>query len=249
MTLPTRKRRPGGDTATAARTGRKRADRTLSPDTIVAAALSEIDRNGLESFTLRSLAKSLGVFPTAVAWHVPGRDQLLAEVAALAMRDIAPPGFPESWQSYLREVFQRFRAMLRSHPNIAPLIGTQLVANRGVDLDFIERLLAALVHAGFSGVRLVAAYNTVIAAVVGFTTQEFAPIPAKNTKPWQKEIRERLQGVQPARHPLLSDNMKLLANKAFILRWENGNDAPLEDSFEVFVDIIISGLEQLARRR
>lgn len=247
MTLPTRKRRQPGGAAPAAKTGRKRADRTLNPDTVVAAALSEIDRNGLESFTLRSLAKSLGVFPTAVAWHVPGRSQLLAEVAALAMADIAPPGFPESWQSYLREVFHRFREMLRRHPNIAPLIGTQLVANRGVDLDFIERLLAALVHAGFSGARLVAAYNAVVAAMVGFATQEFAPIPAKDTKPWQKEIRERLSAVQPSRHPILASNMKLLANKAFILRWENGNDAPLEESFEMFVDIVITGLEQLAR--
>jgi len=58
---------------------------------------------------------------------------------------------------------------------MAPLIGTELLANREIDLDFVERLLATLAHAGLSGARLVAGYNAVIAALVGFTTQEFAP--------------------------------------------------------------------------
>jgi TetR/AcrR family tetracycline transcriptional repressor len=219
----------------------------LSADAVVKAALKEIDRHGLETFSLRNVAKSLNVYPTAVAWHVAGRSQLLAEVAALAMSDIAPPGFPDSWQSYLRQIFHRFRDMLRRHPNIAPLIGTQLVANRGVELDFSERLLAALAHAGFTELHLVGAYNTLIAAMVGFTTQEFAPIPERDTKTWQKDVRERLRDVSAARYPTLASNMKLLANHAFILRWENGIDAPLDKSFDIFVEVIILGLEAVLR--
>ncbi len=220
-------------------------ERRLSADAVVEAALTEIDRHGQETFSLRNVAKSLNVYPTAVAWHVAGRSQLLAEVAALAMSDIAPPGFPDSWQNYLRQIFHRFRDMLRRHPNIAPLIGTQLVANRGVDLDFSERLLAALAHAGFAEMQLVGAYNTLIAAMVGFTTQEFAPIPEKDTKAWQKDVRDRLRDVSAARYPTLAGNMKLLANHAFILRWENGIDAPLDKSFARFVEVIILGLAAL----
>jgi hypothetical protein len=52
--------------------------------------------------------------------------------------------------------------------------------------------------------------------------------------------------VQSSRFPLLADNMKLLGNKAFTLRWQNGTQAPLDASFEVFVDIVISGLERFA---
>jgi TetR/AcrR family tetracycline transcriptional repressor len=227
----------------------KRVASTLSRESVVAAALLEIDRNGLENFSLRNLAKTLGVYPTAIAWHVSSRGQLLAEVAAVALADVLPPGFPDSWQSYLRQLFHRFREAIRRHPNVAPLIGTQLVANRGVDLEFVERLLAALAHAGFSGQRLVTAYNAVIAALVGFTTQEFAPIPADDTKAWQTGVRERLNSVQAFTHPILTKNMKLLANHAFILRWQNGVENPLDDSYDAFVEIVIAGLEQSAARR
>jgi len=215
---------------------------------IILAALAEIDRAGLESFSLRNLAKALGVFPTAISWYVPGRSQLLAEVARKVLEDITPPGFHDSWQGYLRDFFRRFRQAIRRHPNAAPLIGTQLVANPAVDLDFIERLLAALAHGGLSGARLVAAYNAVIAAAVGFTTQEFAPVPVDGTDAWQQEIRERLQSVPATRYPQLAQNMKLLGNKAFTLRWQNGTESPLDASFEAFVDIVILGLEQFAGR-
>jgi TetR/AcrR family transcriptional regulator, tetracycline repressor protein len=226
----------------------KQRERMLNRETVIAAALAEIDRSGLENFSLRNLAKALGVFPTAVSWYVPGRSHLLAEVARKVLEDITPPGFHDSWQGYLREFLRRFRQAIRRHPNVAPLIGSQLVANPAVDLEFIERLLAALAHGGLSGVRLVAAYNAVIAAAVGFTTQEFAPIPAENTAAWQKEIRDRLQSVSDTRYPQLARNMKLLGNKAFTLRWQNGTDAPLDASFEAFVDIVVLGLEQFAAR-
>lgn len=235
--------------ATATRGGRKSGQRTLNREAVVAAALAEIDKNGLEDFSLRSVAKALGVYPTAVAWHVSSRSQLLAEVARLVQQDVLPPGFHDSWQGYLREFFQRFRAAIRRHPNAAPLIGAQLIANPTIELDFVERLLAVLAHAGLTGMHLVAAYNAVIAAAVGFTTQEFAPMPMEDTRTWQRQVRERLQSTPESRYPLLARNIKLLGNRAFTLRWQNGTEAPLDDSFEAFVDIFIAGLEHFASRR
>jgi len=232
----------------AKKPGRRAADRTLSRELLVKAALEEIDRGGLEDFSLRSLAKSLGIFPTAVVWHVRDRSHLLAAVVSLVLEDISPPGFHNSWQSYLRQVFHRFRAALRRHPNCAPLIGAQLVANTAIDFDFIERLLAALDHAGLNGERLVGAYNAVIAALVGFTTQEFGPVPNTGTSSWQQEIRGRLEAVPESKFPMLAQNMPLLGNKAFILRWQNGTDAPLDASFEAFTEIIISGIAQYAAK-
>lgn len=228
------------------KSGRKRGEGVLNRETVVAAALEEIDRSGLEDFSLRNVAKRLGVYPTAIAWHAASRSQLLADVVTLALADIRPPGFHDSWQSYLKQTFYRFRDAVRRHPNVAPLIGTQLVANPAVELEFVEGLLASLSHAGFSGTRLVAAYNAVLASVVGFTTQEFAPTPGADTEAWQKETRERLQSVQRVRYPLLADNMKLLGNKAFTLRWQNGTEAPMDASFEAFVEIFIAGLERFA---
>ena len=111
------------------RPGGKRRQGALNRETIVAAALSEIDRNGLESFSLRGLAKTLKVYPSAIVWHVTGRTSLLADAASLALADILPPGFPESWQGYLRDFFHRFREALRRHPNVAPLLATSAAAS------------------------------------------------------------------------------------------------------------------------
>ena len=228
-----------------AKAAKPRERASLNREVIIAAALAEIDRSGLENFSLRNLAKALGVFPTAIAWYVPGRSRLLAEVARKALEDVIPRGFHDSWQGYIRDFLHRFRESIRRHPNVAPLIGS-LVGNPMVDLEFVERLLAALAHAGLSGARLVAAYNAIIAAAVGFTTQEFASMPEEGTADWQEEIRDRLKNVPEIRYPQLAKNMKLLGNKAFTLRWQNGIEAPMDASFDAFVGIFILGLEQFA---
>jgi TetR/AcrR family transcriptional regulator, tetracycline repressor protein len=224
-----------------------RADKSLSKKVVVAAALAEIDRHGLDNFSLRNLAKSLKVFPTAVTWYVPGRGQILAEVVKLVLSDIMPPRFYDSWQHFLRLMFEGFRDTIRRHPNVAPLIGTQLVANQAIDFDFIERLLAALSHAGFTGQRLVSAYNIVVAGMVGFSTQEFAQLPSEEIKDWREDIKERLRSLSAAKYPTLAKNMSLLRNKAFTLRWQNGTDVPLDASFAAYVDAIIKGLEFLSQ--
>jgi TetR/AcrR family transcriptional regulator, tetracycline repressor protein len=45
-------------------------------------------------------------------------------------------------------------------------------------------------------------------------------------------------------HPTLARYLPKLANKAFIVRWSNGVEVPLDSSFDMFVDVIILGLEQ-----
>jgi TetR/AcrR family tetracycline transcriptional repressor len=103
-------------------------------------------------------------------------------------------------------------------------------------------------HAGFTGALLVAAYNSVIVAMVGFPTQEFGPVPREETQGWREETKKRLRSVSSTDYPVIVEHMSLLQNKAFILRWDNGTDAPMTTSFEVFVNILIAGLESLLVR-
>ncbi len=227
--------------------GRPPLDSTLlTPERIVSAALAYIDREGLENFSLRNLANQLNVYPTAIYWHIPNRNELLAQVAASILDDVLPAKQRRSWQTYLRELFQNFRTAIRNHPNIAPLIGTQLVSNTSMSLNFVEHVLATLTRAGLSGPLLVGAYNAVIAALVGFTTQEFAPTPTEEADAWQMHVQERLLVINHEKYPVLASNLPLLSNRAFILRWQNGIDAPLNESYEIFIDMIIAGIKSLA---
>ena len=220
----------------------------LTRATILAAALRDIDAGGLDAFSIRRLAARLGVYPTAITWHAAGRSDLLAGVVELVFEEGIPRRFTGPWREYLRRLFASFREAIREHPNVAPLVGTQLVSNAGMDFDFVEGLLEALADAGLTGDRLVAGYNAVIAALVGFSTMEFAAEPTEGRQAWQREMSQRLRDVSPTRHPVIAANAGALANRAFILRWESGRRRPMNDAFDAFVELVIAGVEDLARR-
>lgn len=220
----------------------------LTRDAVIMAALEQIDRHGLGRFSIRNLARSLEVNPTVIVWHVGTLNMVLAEVVAAVHRDLVVPMHDgERWQDWLRSLFVRYREAIRAHPNVAPLIGAELVSNARVDLAMVERILTALAAAGFEGKALRDAYSTVIATMTGFTTQEFAPLPER-AREWQDEMQARLDGADAAEYPLLVGNLALLVNRSFIVRWKSGDEAPLEDGFAMFVDCVIAGLETMAGR-
>jgi AcrR family transcriptional regulator len=218
----------------------------LSRERIVAAALAIIDAAGVDGFSMRGLAQALGVYPTAIYWHVPNRNALLAEVVSHALAGVVPPDDVGDWDLWLKELFRGYRSAVREHPHLAALMGAQLVSNAGVSPAFVEKVLAVLSLAGFTDEHLVRAYNTVIALMVGFVTIEFATAPAEDAPAWAASLKRAIHDVDPGRHPLLARNLGRLANRAFILRWQNGVEVPLNDSFEMYVDAAVKGLRQLA---
>jgi TetR/AcrR family transcriptional regulator, tetracycline repressor protein len=50
-------------------------------------------------------------------------------------------------------------------------------------------------------------------------------------------------------HQALARYLPRMANKAFIVRWSNGTEVPLDTSFDLFIDVIILGLEQSLKAR
>lgn len=228
----------------ARRPRRHGAPAAMNKDRVVAAALAIIDRDGVEAFSIRHLAQALGVYPTAVYWYVPSRNALLAEVVSRALADVVPPGEIGDWRDWLKDLFRRYRASVRRHPNVAPLIGARLVSNAGADPELVDRILAALSAAGFAGDALVHAYNTVVAAMVGFVTLELAPMPVEDADTWSAELRKTFRDADAGRYPALAGNLPRLENRAFIVRWQNGTAVPLDDSFEMFIDVAVRGLER-----
>jgi len=215
----------------------------LSRSAIIEAALAEIDRGGLPAFSLRGLARALGVNANVVVWHVGNRDAVIAEVVAHVLHGVVPPEAPEEgWEARLRGLFTRFRAAMRKHPHTAPLIGADAVSNLRPDLPLVEAILSALEEAGVRPERICETYNTVQAALVGFVTQELARLPTEDLPGWQAGIRAGLEAVDPERFPTLVRHLPRLVNRAFILRWQNGAEMPMESSFTAFVDCVIAGI-------
>lgn len=220
-------------------------ERALSRDRIVATALTLIDEQGLEAFSLRAVAKELGVYPTALYWHVPSRNELVVEIITDVLAGIVPP--PElAWEDWLRAFLQNFRAAILRHPNVAPLIGVQLVSNASVDLAMVEQVLDKLNEARFEGKRLVATYNAVLGTVVGYITQEFAMVLTDDTERWTQRMVQHVSTIDAETYPVLAAHRELMINRSFILRWENGTTVPLEGGFEFYLELMIAGLRALA---
>lgn len=225
----------------------------LSREAILEAALAEIDSKGLSAFSLRGLARSLGVNASVIVWHIGNRDTVVAEVIRLVLQDSVPSRRPgQSWQEWLRSLFVQFRDAVRRHPNTAPLIGADTVSNLRPDFALVEAVLSVLVEAGVPEERLCETYNAIQAALVGFVTQELARMPTEDLPSWQSGIQSNLAEADVERYPNLVRLLPRLTNRAFILRWQNGAAAPMDSSFAIFVNCIIGGLEasllQPARR-
>ncbi len=220
--------------------------RGRSRDRLVATALKLIDEQGLEAFSLRAVAKELGVYPTALYWHVPSRNELVVEIITDVLAEIVPPS-DLAWEDWLRAFLHRFRTVIRCHPNVAPLIGVQLVSNASVDLTMVERILAKLNEAGFEGEPLVAAYNAVLGTVVGYITQEFAMVLTDDAERWIQRMTHNVSAIDAGTHPTLAAHRELMVNRSFILRWENGATVPLDGGFEFYTEVLIAGLKALGR--
>lgn len=214
----------------------------LDRERILAAALALIDRDGVAAFNLRGLAQQLGVYPTAIYWHVPNRDALIAGAVELALRGVGKrlPGGP--WPQRLRALLRRFRTALRRHPRLAPVVGSQLLSNGALDLPLLDHIVAALEEAGFDGPALVDAFNIVVAAMCGFVTLELAAAPAEGGEAWADAHRARVDALAPTGHPALARHLPALRGNAFILRWQGGSARPLHRAFEAWVDVVIDGL-------
>lgn len=215
----------------------------LTREAVIGAALALVDSQGIEAFSLRGLARELDVYPTAIAWHAGSRAQLLADVVTLALADVAPPRTPRAsadWRPWVSELMRRYRAALHQHPNIAPLLAARMVSNAGVSLDIAEATLAVLAGAGFAGDDLLHAYNAIIGTMISWVALELAPGP---TEPEGREAqRVRVDELPVERYPTIAAHRALLANRAFVLRWDSGAVNPLDASFEACVDALLSGI-------
>ncbi|MGC9368173.1 MAG: TetR/AcrR family transcriptional regulator C-terminal domain-containing protein [Paracoccaceae bacterium] len=153
----------------------------------------------------------------------------------------------DDWRDWLRQLFYRYRKAMAAHPNVAPLLGAQLVSNAGVSPILVERLLTVLEGAGFLGEELINTYNACLAALLGNVTPEFAPAPADKPDDRGDDLRERLSNLSEEHYPHIRKNLDRLANRAFVLRWQSGAEVPLSDGFAVYVETFISGLDTRSR--
>ncbi|MEZ9439113.1 TetR/AcrR family transcriptional regulator [Vibrio atlanticus] len=222
---------------------RKANTTPLSKEIIIEVALNLIAEKGIDTFSIRDVAKRLDTYPTAIYWYFKNKNTLLGEIANTVMSSVTPNYGNLDWHVWLTLLFQNYRGAVKHHPHIADLIGGRLLANAYQDPRLLEGIIAALLDANCPPSHIVPMYNTVIASMCGFVTMEFGHLPLDNADEWEAKLRGEAKKVENSEYPNLTRFLPQMMNASFILRWQNGYDKPMDESFNRYVDVFIDGLK------
>jgi AcrR family transcriptional regulator len=175
--------------------------KSLQPSELAAAALSVIDRDGLDALSLRGVAAELGMGTMSLYRYVDGRETLERLVVDLVLSEVeltVPPGTP--WTKGVTLVAERIRRAVLAHPAVVPLF----MSHRHVALATKRAgnvLLGMLTEAGFSGARRVVAFRALLAYLVGaLESQHRGPLSGSGT--------QALAALPSAEFPFLAETAK-----------------------------------------
>jgi AcrR family transcriptional regulator len=149
----------------AKKTAKRRAP--LSPGLILRTALEMADRDGIESLSMRNLAAALKVEAMSLYNHVPGKENILDGLVELVVGEIEMPA-GAGWKGTMRARALSAHAVLMRHPWATQLFASRVNVGPNM-LQYVDRTIGCLVHAGFSYPLADHAWNALDSYIYGFT--------------------------------------------------------------------------------
>ncbi|GAA2577442.1 TetR family transcriptional regulator BioQ [Winogradskya consettensis] len=138
-----------------------------SREDVLAAALRILDEQGLPDLTMRHLATTLGVQPSALYWHFPNKQALLAAVSdqIIASARPADPGTGD-WRDQVRHEAAALHDALLAYKDGAEVVSSTLALGLGAD-GLAHRLSRAICAGGFDPQTTGLAAETMVLFLVG----------------------------------------------------------------------------------
>jgi AcrR family transcriptional regulator len=194
------------------------------------AALALVDAHGLAGLSMRALAARVGTGPMTLYNHVAHRADLELLVVEAVVREARwPRPRGGDWRRAVRAIATAMWRAVRAHPHAIPLILTRRSRSPAA-LDMAEALLAALAGSGRSGRRLLIAFRTVSAFVMGFAQAELAGPLAVEAGERATTVIGRIRALPRERYPRLIE----------ITAAASTSDA--EREFRSGLDVLLAGL-------
>lgn len=181
MTTPDAPRKPG-----------------LNRALITKAAVALADAGGVDSLSMRALAKELGVEAMSLYNHIRNKDDLLDMAVDAVIGRIDLPSTEGNWQDEMRRRAHAMRAVFLAHPWAPPLIVGRINVGPG-SLAFIDATLGCLRAAGFSYVQADHVLNAIDSLIYGFHLLERSlPVQPQD---YATTARIHLPAIDPDRYP------------------------------------------------
>jgi AcrR family transcriptional regulator len=139
----------------------------MSRDRVLGAAVELADAEGIESLTMRRLAKELGVEAMTLYYYVPNKDAILNGIVDLVFSEMELPAAGGDWKRELRSSsISAHRVLLRHRWGAAIALKGGVHPSR---LRYMDAVLGCLRSAGFSAEMTHHAYHALESHIMGFT--------------------------------------------------------------------------------
>ncbi|MGN6676195.1 MAG: TetR/AcrR family transcriptional regulator C-terminal domain-containing protein [Streptosporangiaceae bacterium] len=210
----------------------------LTREQVVTAAIELADRHGIESISMRRLAKELGVEAMSLYTHVRNKDDLLDGMVDAVIRLIPVHADPDTadWRSSLREMALGARRVMLRHPWAPHSVETR-TAPGPAGIAYVNSVLGILREGGFSVAQAHHALHILGSHVLGFTQTVFDD--SSDQDPAADGLPEELAAALP-----------YVAEMALAVT-HGGALGPCDDDdeFEFALDFILDGLQRLRQSR
>jgi len=205
----------------------------LSRDRVLRAAINLADTGGITSLTMRKLAQELAVEAMTLYYYVANKDDLLAGIVDLVMREIELPPDGADWKAAIRSSAISAHDVLLRHPWACSLMMSP-IRDSPARLRWMDSVLRCLREAGFSTELTHHAYHALDSHITGFTLWE-VNVPFN-----REELADIgatfLQELPVDEYPYLVEHVE----------WHLTESRPDdEDEFEFGLALILDGLERI----
>jgi AcrR family transcriptional regulator len=201
--------------------------RLLTLDEIVDAAAELVAADGFEALSMRRLATRLGVGAMTLYGYVRTKEELLGELANRVLAGIELPPARLAWDERVKRILRSVREVFLAHPELIPIVANQRIdgsaAYRGAEVMF-----DALQQAGVGDESIVSVFDAMVSFTIGSAEREAGLRRGGQSLPGIRQLEPRL-------HPHTIRLAGLLATR------------DPERDFELGLDLLIGGIEALAR--
>jgi TetR/AcrR family transcriptional regulator, tetracycline repressor protein len=212
-------------------TSSKKQKQLLDRQVVGEAALEWIDRSGLETLSMRSLAKALNCNPMTLYRHVESREDLLKLVASLVIGKIQLPDDQLSPADWLTQLARNAREAFCLHPGAMSLIGSSQISN-AMGLEVINGIVGRLNPPRSRKHRVADRLNAFLGGMVGYISLELS-------RPERGEKNIKASALAKFEH--LEKHAPQLLNASFGMR-DPSKIVHLEGGFELLIESMVTHL-------
>ncbi|WOD42011.1 TetR/AcrR family transcriptional regulator [Nodosilinea sp. E11] len=206
----------------------------LSRERILQTALRLADEGGLESLSMRKLAKALGVKAMSLYNHITNRDDLIDGIVDSVVSEIEVPNPGADWKMAMRQRAISAHEVLLRHPWATMPLVSRINVGPAM-LRYVDSTLGCLKEAGFSFEMADHVWNAIDSHIYGFTLQELNfPIEASD---YSDVAADYLSQIPSDRYPYMNQ----LTHQVI-----QGDYDGLHN-FEFGLDLILDGLDRLPK--